>query len=209
MYDTNVKFGTAFGLAFDVERDPNRLSGFRPAETDLGVRKALFGDLRLEGFAAMLRLGFAEKLIIIGGNEKRYENEAEPVNRAYAIVQMLVHDHDNEPDRVTHIASKSNTSGNITALVQIMSKNGLDPGTCGVVSSHYHLPRAEFDLREAGVLVRTFPAEAFILLEGRHHLKWLIKRFGGGPLAERSAYEIKGLGDKITGNYQPLTNTKA
>ena len=54
-----ITIPTVLGLAFDIETSA-KWPFFQPAECDLGSGHRLFGDLRLEGFAALLRLGFAE-----------------------------------------------------------------------------------------------------------------------------------------------------
>jgi len=64
----------AFGLAFEVEKSHETKSGFKPAVTDKS-QQLLFADLRLDGFAALLRLGLANSLRIVGGNEGRYKSE--------------------------------------------------------------------------------------------------------------------------------------
>ena len=79
---TLSRFETVFGLAFDVTKSHDTISGFQPAESDLGAGKFLFGDLRLEGFAAMMRLGFSKKLVLVGGDEGRYKDERPVINRA-------------------------------------------------------------------------------------------------------------------------------
>jgi len=150
------------GLAFDIEKDPGTASGFIPARIDLGAGKELFADLRLEGFAALLRLGFAEKLIIFGGNEGRYKDETPVINRARAITQMLEYDFGIPHDRLGYFASSSNTLGNVAAI-----KKQIGSRRSAVVSNHYHLPRAALDLTAAGLHVPLHAAEAFILLQNR------------------------------------------
>ena len=81
-----MKNCTVFGLAFDVIKDKTRKSGFAPAQTDLGSGKNLFGLARLEGFAAIAKLGFAQKIVVIGGNEGRYKEVAPLINRAKSYV---------------------------------------------------------------------------------------------------------------------------
>ncbi len=201
-----MTYRTAFGLAFDVEKNDTRKSGFCPAETDLGSGLYLFGELRLFGFAALLRLEQAEKLIVIGGNEGRYKGEVPTVNRAEAIREMLIHDHGIDPDRVEARASASNTGGNI-AIMQQMSRD--DPELDGmIVTSHYHLPRASLDIAAAGLLTPLFSAESFWLLEDRNRKQAIITMLGGGPLAERMTEEIQGIADKIQGSYKPRTDVK-
>lgn len=198
---------TAFGLAFDVEKASDRTSGFKPAQFDRSAAKDLFGDLRLDGFAALLRIGFARKLVIIGGNEKRYENETPQINRAWAIREMLIHDCGISPDVVASISSKANTTGNVDAMAEWMREGNLSIRECAVVSNHYHLPRASVDLVAADLPIPLYAAEAFWLIDGPDaRLNELIERLDGGRMAERMASEIKGIADKVIGSYKPLAD---
>lgn len=189
------------GLAFDIEKTKDTASGFKPGRIDAGAGKELFADLRLEGFAALLRLGFAEKLILFGGNEGRYKGEVPIINRAWAITQMLEKDFGIAPDRLGYVASNSNTGGNVAAI-----KKAIGTKRSVVVSNHYHLPRASTDLAAAGLREPPQPAEAFILLEDRTLKETLVERLGGGPLAERMVEEIQGMADKLQGTYAPRTD---
>lgn len=204
-----MSVNTAFGLAFDIEKSPNRKSGFKPAQFDLGARKELFGDIRLEGFAALLQIGFAETLVIVGGNEGRYKDDAPIINRAAAIREMLVHDFGISPDRVFSIASNSNTGGNIVAIVERMNGKALSWKECAVVSNFYHIPRASLDLAAAKLELPLYPAEAFWFLENEDRKLELITRLGGGSLAERIAEEVQGIADKLRGTYKPRTDAPA
>lgn len=203
----------ACGLAFDIERDSRRKSGFRPAETDLGSNRALFAELRLEGFAAALATGFAEKLIIAGGDESRYKSETvtidgeeRPINRAWAIREMLIHDCGIDPSRVEAFSSRSNTGGNIAIFRSVIEGGHIGPSHCGLVTNHYHLPRASMDLVVNDLRMPLFAAEALILV-GRPDCKDLIvHNLGGGPLAERIGEELAGIADKIRGTYAPRTD---
>jgi hypothetical protein len=62
-------------------------------------------------------------------------------------------------------------------------------------------------LATTGLPLRLFPAEALWLLEDGDRKNDLIKRVGGGPLAERYAEEIAGIADKLRGTYRPRTDT--
>lgn len=202
-----IHIKSAFGLAFDVERTSDRKSGFKPALFDLGAGKFLFGNLRLDGFAASLKTGFAEMLVLAGGDEGRYKDEKPPVNRANAIREMLVHDCGIDPERVRALPSRSNTGGNIAVIRSFIESENLRPEDCGLVSNHYHLPRAHLDLTASGLPLRMFSAEALWLLEDAERKNELIKRLGEGHLAERYAEEIAGIADKMRGTYEPRTDT--
>lgn len=193
-------FDTVFGLAFDIEKDRGRPSGFKPAQSDLNAGKELFGDLRLNGFASLLRRGFTNRLIIVGGDEGRYKHDDPVINRARAIREMLILDQGINPKAVEVIPSSSNTGGNI-AIIRSRGK-----GRFAVVSNHYHLPRAALDMSSAGMTAPLLPAEAFWLLEDRSRKRQIIERFGSGPFAERVAEEIQGIADKIAGTYAARTD---
>lgn len=195
-----------FGLAFDIEKTIERKSGFRPAEYDLSSHKKLFGDLRLDGFSSMLESGFAERLIVIGGIERRYPNES--VGRAWVIRKMLIEDLGISSERIDAVSSAPNTGGNIETIGLILRERCLEPQECAIVSNHYHLPRIQFDLRANKLLIATYPAEAFQLLnckspeERTARKSELIERLGSGHLAERLAEEINGIADKLIGSYR-------
>ncbi|MEK7639011.1 MAG: YdcF family protein [Patescibacteria group bacterium] len=204
-----VSVDTAFGLAFNIEKTPGRNSGFKPAQFDLGAGKELFGDLRLDGFAALLRIGFAKRLVIVGGPEGRYKHETPTINQAWVIREMLIHDYGIHSDDVRFISSRPNTRGNIAAISARMGADALGSKDCAVVSNHYHLPRACLDLKAAGLSIHTYPAEAFWLLEDENRKNGLIRRLGGGPLAERMTEELQGIAHKLRGTYQPRTDAPA
>lgn len=190
----------AFGLAFDIEKSLETRSGFQPARIDLGAAKDLFGQLRLEGFAALLELGFADKLIVTGGIEGRYKEEGIP--RARAIIEMLEKDFGIPKNRLGFLVSASNTGGNVQAI----KKYAGDHSRPVVVSNLYHLPRSAIDFAGNQHGVSLLPAESFILIKDRSSKESMIERFGGGPLAERIVEEIQGVTDKLLGTYQARTD---
>jgi hypothetical protein len=200
-----IRVRTAFGLAFDIEKAPERKSGFKPAEVDLSSRKKLFGNLRLKGFAAALQSGFARSIILVGGLEGRYPDEA--IGRATAIRKMLLEDCGIPSRRVDALQSAPNTGGNVNIIKARIREEGLVASECALLSNHYHLPRVQMDLRANRLALQLYPAEAFLLLksgtpEDRKALKrQLVTGFGDGPLAERIAEEINGIADKISGVY--------
>jgi hypothetical protein len=200
-----VSVDTAFGLAFNVEKAPEHPGGFLPARFDFGARKELYGDLRLNGFAALLRTGFAKRLIIVGGDEAAYKDETPSINQGWAIREMLICGFDIDPARVEAVESKSDTSGNIAAIAAKMKDDGLDARSCAVVSNLYHLPRAAMDLAAAGLPMPLYPAESFILLEDERHRDALIERLEEGRLGGRVAQEALGIADKLRGTYVPHT----
>jgi hypothetical protein len=200
----NVK--TLFGLAFDIEKDESRKSGFKPASIDLGIGKELFGDLRLDGFAAALTTGFADELVLAGGDEGRYKGETPVINRAWAIREMLIHDYGIDARRVKSFASKSNTLGNVGIIREFIRENGRSLEECGLMTNLYHLPRAHMDIVAHDVPLQLFAAESLYLIEQPDRKNDLVRRLGEGPMAERMAEEIAGIADKIRGSYQSKTD---
>ena len=189
-----------FGLAFDIQRTNNTVSGYEPAKYDMGGIQELFGGLRLAGFAAMVRIGAVDKLTIVGGDEGRYKND-NPINRAVAIRLMLIHDFGIDPQRVDAVPSKSNTLGNV-GIIRERSASRDDI----VTTSLYHIPRAAMDIAAAGLSLQMIAAEAYMLLEDRSTKDRIIHELGGNALAMRCAEEIQGIADKLDGIYQSRTD---
>ncbi|MBI4084909.1 MAG: YdcF family protein [Candidatus Liptonbacteria bacterium] len=184
---------TAFGLGFDVDAAPERMSGFKPARSDVRTGKELFADLRLEGFASLLRIGFARQLILIGGN-----------NYGEAIREMLTRDFGISSDRVLSIGGEqTNTSGDIL-IIRARIENPQAPacGSCALVSNFYHLPRTCFDMAGKNLSIPVYPAEAFWLFEDEKRIDRIAERLGGGSLAERVCVELQGIVDKLSGTYR-------
>lgn len=198
-----IRLSTLFGLAFDIEKAPTK-SGFKPADIDLGVGKALFGDLRLAGFAAALQTGFAKRLVLTGGDEGRYKGEG--INRAWAIGQMLIHDYDIDGDRIRTFPSKSNTLGNVGIIKSFIEEHDIRFAGTGLMTNLYHLPRASMDLVAHDIPLQLFAAESLWLIEHPELKDELLSRLGGGLLAERAVEEIAGIADKIRGSYESKTN---
>jgi hypothetical protein len=199
---------TAFGLACDVQKARGQVNQFRAADGELSTGKKLFGDLRLEGFAALLKTGFAERLIVVGGAEARYKDEQ--IGRACAVREILLRDLGVDAERVEALHSEPSTSGNVAAVKRIVEERSLRSNDCAVVSSHYHLPRVHMDLWANDLLVPIFSAEAFSLLaredpkERLIYKDQMIRRFGQGALAQRMVDEIGGIADKMRGIYGDL-----
>lgn len=197
---------TVFGLGFDVEATLTTKSGVQPVQIDARSGKDFFGDLRLRGFAALLRLGFTQNLVLVSGMDFLY-NAPEPgtlIHEAELIRNMLVEDYGIDQTRIFYIKSDPNTAGNIGAIKSKMTDNGLVPSECAVVSNHYHVPRAWLDLHFGDLRLPMYPAEAFLLVADSDCAGEMIARFGGGPLAERVVQEIRGVADKIKGTYKTL-----
>jgi hypothetical protein len=205
MLPVNQQEGTSmdiqgFGLAFDIERTTATRSGYKPARYDMGGIQELFGELRLAGFAAMLRMNIVTKITIVGGDEGRYKNDS-PINRAVAIREMLIHDCGIDPARVDAIPSKSNTLGNV-GIIRDRTRSPNDI----VVTSHYHIPRATMDIAAEGLSLKMIAAEAFMVLEDPTTKDLIIESLGGNALAMRCAEEIQGIAHKLNGSYQSRTD---
>lgn len=190
-------FETVFGLAFDVEKTAETKSGFKPAFSDLKYGMELYGDIRLEGFAALTKLGFTKNLVIVGGNETRYEGETPVVNRAVAICEMLISDYGIEEDKVSFISSDPNTAGNVTAIKKMIELEKLNYQTCAIVSNFYHLPRAIACLNFENMFMAVYPAEAFSFLEDKNYKDRMLERFGNTALSVRMAKEIEGIASRL------------
>ncbi len=198
-----------FGLAFDVRRANNK-SGFQPSKFDSGGQLELFGDLRLWGFAAALKLGIAESMVLAGGDEKEYAGETPIVNRAESIRAMLIYDFGIDEQRVQAYPSRSNTGGNVEIIKRVLEERRLAPEDCGLSTNLYHLPRAHMDLMANGLsALPMYAAEAFWLLEDPDRKDDLPHFLGEGPLADRVTGEIQGVADKIRGTYVPRTDVAA
>lgn len=202
--ENGVKFPVLFGLAFDVERSPIEKSGFKPAQIDLGVGKELFADLRRRGLRAALELGWAEELVIAGGDEGRYKGETPVINRAETIREMLIGD-GIDSARIHAVPSRSNTGGNIAIFRQVLEKRGLEPLSCSLTTNHYHTPRAWAMALEGGLMMWAWPAEAYLIMQGMTTNE-LAHELGEGPLAERCAEEIQGQADMMRKTYKPRTD---
>jgi hypothetical protein len=201
-----IQVPTLFCLAFDIEKAANKSSGFQPARFDLGAAKALFGDLRLEGFAAAIKTGFAKKLVIAGGDEVRYKGETPIINRAWAIGQMLVHDYGIDAGKIETFASKSNTLGNVGIFKDYLKNHLHYSEGFALMTNLYHGPRAEMDMTANLIPMQFIAAEAMILVENPDMKNELVHRLGDGPLAERYVEELAGIADKIRGTYQSRTD---
>lgn len=190
----------AFGLDFDVEKDESRRSGFKPAVFDKSGT-SLFGDLRLDGWAAMMQHGLASTLLLVGGDESRYPGEN--LNRGFALKEILVADKGVPNGKVDWFKSVANTQGNIDKIQELIQSQVLDVSRCGIVTNFYHLLRLQHFLDAANLSIRTYPAEAFWLWEDDNGAKFteLTMRLGGNPLAERMASEIKGITAFLQGKY--------
>jgi hypothetical protein len=148
------------------------------------------------------------RLVVVGGEEKRYTDKPKRVNRADAISRMLTKDRGVHPDQVDWRASPPNTAGNIQAMQEYMREIGLNAADCIVISNSYHLARAGEELAQNSLSeCRLWPAEAFSLITGKATKDSLIQRLGGHrvPLAVRCADEIAGMASQFMKRYYDKT----
>lgn len=197
---------TAFCMTAEVEKSTTTASGYRCAEiqyTTLGkLDLKLFGEERFRGIAAMTRLGYAERVVIIGGREDRYLDEN--VSRSLAFKAILEHDFGAVGEIVGHVQSGTTMSADAYEVVR-QAIGGDDPANYAVVSSKYHCKRIEDQMEEKGLLgVPRRAAEVFSLIEDSSYEHVLLQRFGGGDYAHREVMELMGIAAVLTGTYQSL-----
>ena len=199
---SQIRKESVFCLGFFIEKADERKSGFKPADQDEGGK--LYCDLRMEGVAALLRIGFAKKVVVLGGNEKRITTTN--IRRGRAIQKMLIDDFGADPDRVEAIDCSPNTAGNVASIIDYINMYQMSGQTFAVVSNMYHIPRVALLLESANVHLPLYPAEAFLLIENEE--KWkseLIERYGGGSLAKRIVEEAQGVAAMLCGTYKTKT----
>jgi hypothetical protein len=193
-----IRKKVAYCLAFDIVR----LSAdeYWPApESKDSVE--LFSMLRLEGFAAAYHTGFAQKLVIVGGEESRYPGEG--VVRSVEIEKMLVKQHGVDPGCCEYEISKQNTRGNIQEIKKQMKLGRVSIDHACVVSSYYHLARASALMWEEDLRLPLYPAESLLLIKEPGRLYGLMAEFDGSPFAIRAIQEIVGITDLIRGTSVP------
>lgn len=193
---------TAIGLDFFLELSADRKSGYKPRDADFGGE--LFCDLRVEGFAALLRIDFAKQLVLTGANETYLEAPA--FNRGWATRQMLIEDFGSDPAHILYMECPPHlvgTTANATAIAGWLEETGSNPQTCAVVSSHYHLPRTSLILAAVGIQLPLYPAEAFLLVENMERKNEIVSRLGGGAFAKRTGEELQGIAHIINETYMP------
>ncbi len=210
------------GFAFDIEKtdDPQRPSGFKPAEVHLGSIELnpLYAQPRLEGLAAMLRLGFCRMLVIPGKDERRYKDETIVIDgkppkywQGWVIREMLIHDLSADPSKIHWLPSTGTTGNAAIAFCEFARWEHLsiEEGKVEFVTSWYHCTRAgRIALRSAGLPPFLTPAEAFTLAEAeldgtRDAAEQRLRSFGGHYLDPRVIQEIRGIAMFLLGKDQP------
>lgn len=214
------------GLSASVEAGR---STFRPLTQQHGI--PLLAVSRWRGFAAAINHGFAEKLVMLGGQEKLKETEvpsdvramldAKPdpdgyimVPRGLATIHGLIRAYEVPADRLDYEVTVGNTGGNVGAINRVLKASGLQPEEVGVSTNLYHLPRAFMDLHDAGfTAIKPIPAEAFWLAttakdspKRKVMLGQLTDEFGQSPLTKRVVMELNGAADKLLDSYEALSS---
>src|SRR3989344_298487 len=209
------------GFAFDIERDPNTTSKFKPADEHLGSENPnpLYATPRLEGYAAMLRLGFTRHLLIPGKDERRYKGETveidgkpSPLWQGLIIRKMLIEDYGIKGVPIEWIPSTGSTrDAAIAAAIELRRRNiVVAEGRVEFVTSWYHVDRPSHHLREAGLLplitsAETFPIAEAILKGERNEALDHLRSFGGHYLDQRVRDEIGGTAELLLGTYERKT----
>jgi hypothetical protein len=202
-----------YGLAFDIELDPSRPSGFKPAEIHLGSESPLpmYGELRLHGFAAAIAGNFCKHLAIIGKDEKRIKDRT--VYQGYAICEMLARDLGVDRNRISWNMSGSNT-GHTLSIIRDMVRDKRRTGKhrrYAIITSHYHKDRSGEGALLDGWNPTFLSAESFILAtcisdEERAQKKaWIETELRKYDYVAREIAEINGIADMRRGTYQPKT----
>ncbi len=195
-------------MTAEVEKCETTASGFRCADIQWSTRSEaqpakLFAELRFRGVAAMTRLGFADRVMIIGGVEDRYPGEN--ISRSEAFKAILEKDFVAVGEIVAHQQSGTTMTANAFAVMESGIGTGL-PENHAVISSKYDLAR--IDAQMSGLYLRhiqRWPAEAFSLVEDPSRFDAMCVAFGGGPLAFREMLELRGIAAILTGSYQSLS----
>jgi|GEM_PF-5011315 len=191
------KIDTAFCLTAEVEIDSSTRSGFRCAQRQR-TAGFIWGLERYLGIAAMQRMGFARRLVIVGGHEDRYPSQG--IERAEAFKRILELDLD---VRCEIIARTTGATSVTLDAMSIMRDMMAETPENAVVTSWYHVPRTELQLAFAGLPLRVYSAEAFMLAEGSITKEELAQRFGNGDLGSRMVDELSGIAALLTGSYRP------
>ena len=212
------------GFAFDIEKtaNPERPSGFKPAGDHLGSieQNPIYAQPRIEGFAAMLRLGFCRMLVIPGKDERRYKGETIVIDgkpsklwQGWVIREMLIHDLGADPSKIHWLPSTGTTGNAAIAFLEFARREHLsiEEGEVEFVTSWYHCPRAgRIALRSAGLPPFLTPAEAFTLAEAeldgnREAAEQRLRSFGGHFTDSRVIQEIRGVALFLLGKDRPQT----
>ena len=221
---TLKNFKTGFLFAVDVDEDPESASGYKPAERHYGtgpwpshLGKKLYGDLRIQGALAALQMGFIERLVLPGKNEKRFgpdkrvmiDGEMSLLWQGWAIREMLIKDHGVSSDQLIWIPSTGTTSDAASVMKRFFNENpDLFPdGQAAFITNHYHVDRAGEDLRTAGLYPNIFAAERFIIAAAETEVERQRRKMHiFGVLSEpgyvaRIIDELQGGASKVLGVY--------
>lgn len=215
---------TILGLSFNVARSSETLSGYQPSFLSPDGLP-LYGSLRLQGFAAAFKAGFADRIVLFGGTE--VFSDGYRIARPQAIKEMLVHDLLIPEEVIDTCESSPNSKGNVAAIEAYLldpARDGRD--TYSVVTNHYHIPRVHWELHNAGLVnIGLMPAEAILIfavlkkgVDAENARDLLLPQWIGSngffegydqgqvlPYLERVWMECKGIAQLHHGSYQAGT----
>lgn len=200
-----------FGLACNIERTTETLSGFRAKDVHGPSQEQLFGQPRLADFAAMLKSGFTKQIVFLGAAEK---DDGEPFQQGDAMVTIVEQDYGAPTGLCRNADSGYGTNEAASYIRKIAAEEDIDLNDTMFSTSHYHVPRFHVLTRENGLLLRSVPAEAFYLLdhtdqEGNREegiIEKLIDELGGNGYAKRTVNELIGISRMVAGLYRPQGN---
>jgi uncharacterized SAM-binding protein YcdF (DUF218 family) len=165
----------------------------------------------------MLRLGFTDRLVIPGKDERRLKHEhilldgkRSPIWQGYAIREMLIKDLGCDARHIKWLQSTGTTNDAAIAARNFLRDNDIPlcEGSFEFVTSWYHCTRSAcISMRMAGVPPHILPAESFTLAlaetEGaRSQAEDRLRSFGGHYLDSRVIAEIRGISDHLLGRYE-------
>lgn len=189
------RFGTAFVLTAEVEKYDVAPSGYRLVNVQRTTGAQLYAHERFAGVAALTRLGIVAELCIVGGDEDRYPGSG--ITRP-AISKIILEREMGAVGEITTIETGPHTVTRDSAR-RVRDRIGGMNGAHMLVTSWYHALRARQLFEDEGAWLETYPAEAFLILEGRIGKQDLIARFGGGAFARRCVDECHYYVDKLRG----------
>src|SRR3989344_6129317 len=129
MQDSVIR--TAFGLTCNMER-AHTPGGFQPALIHPPSGEELFGEARIVGFAAFMRMHSSAKLMLLGGQEP-----GKSFHESHAIREVLVAEYGIEASRIVACISGYGTAEAVDYIVCTACEGDV------VISSCYHLRRIQ------------------------------------------------------------------
>jgi len=195
---------TAIALSHDVEIQPNGRRTMAEFQWNTEPPLGMFTRHYPDGLAAAFRMG-VERLVIIGGEEQRYEGRDLRVLRPAVIRDLLVRDHGIDAARIVVVESEPDTIGNAHAARGWLKSN-LTP-VCACFTTLWHLLRASVIFEGEGVPLQFYSAESvwvgepFSVAE-RNERKQTIEQMLQSPKYQtRLLKEKLGVDAYLSGNY--------